>query len=245
MQNRFPVLVACSAAACAALLLWDSSALDLKLALLVGNAHGFPLRDAPLLTTVAHTGAKWLAWLLVLLLSLSVTWPVGALRRLPMNRRVQLAATAFIASGLISALKAFSHTSCPWDLHEFGGVAIHVSHWLSWAQADGGSGRCFPAGHAATGFAFVGGYFAWRHESATIARRWLLAAMVAGLVLGVAQQLRGAHFMSHTLWTGWLCWIVCWLTDPLFARARRRPIQASETEAAAASGKDAATGALT
>ena len=25
-------------------------------------------------------------------------------------------------------------------------------------------------------------------------------------LLGLAQQMRGAHFMSHTLWTAWLCW---------------------------------------
>jgi membrane-associated PAP2 superfamily phosphatase len=243
MHRPAPALATISALACAVLVLWDSSALDLRLALLVGDSRGFPLRDAPLLTDVAHTGAKWLAWVLVLLLSLGVTWPIGPLRRLPMHRRVQLAATAFIASGLISGLKAFSHTSCPWDLHEFGGVATHVSHWLSWFRADGGSGRCFPAGHAATGFSFIGGYFAWRHESPTIARRWLLAAVVAGLALGVAQQLRGAHFMSHTLWTGWLCWMVCWLTDPLFTLGRRRPLPAAEDAPAQCEG--AATRALT
>jgi len=37
------------------------------------------------------------------------------------------------------------------------------------------------------------------------------------MVLGIGQQLRGAHFMSHTLWTGWLCWMTAWLSDPLFA----------------------------
>ncbi len=36
-------------------------------------------------------------------------------------------------------------------------------------------------------------------------RQWLLAVAVVGAVLGGVQQLRGAHFMSHTLWTAWLC----------------------------------------
>jgi membrane-associated PAP2 superfamily phosphatase len=39
--------------------------------------------------------------------------------------------------------------------------------------------------------------------------------MVIGFVLGISQQIRGAHFMSHTLWTAWLCWTVGWLTDAL------------------------------
>jgi membrane-associated PAP2 superfamily phosphatase len=38
-------------------------------------------------------------------------------------------------------------------------------------------------------------------------------AAVFGLSLGIAQQLRGAHFMSHTLWTAWFCLAVGWLLD--------------------------------
>jgi membrane-associated PAP2 superfamily phosphatase len=206
-----------SAAALAALLLWDLSGLDLTLAHAVGGPQGFALRDHWLLTDVLHTGAKALVWLLVMGLCLAVVWPVGPLRQLPLARRVQLAASALLASALISLLKTGSHSSCPWDLHEFGGVARYASHWTGWLQPDGGTGQCFPAGHATSGFAFLGGYFALRHEQPRLARVWLALAMLAGFVLGVAQQLRGAHFMSHTLWTGWLCWMTAWLTDPLFA----------------------------
>ena len=89
-------------------------------------------------------------------------------------------------------------------------MARYASHWAL-GVVDGGGGRCFPAGHASAGFAFVGGYFALRHKAPAAARWWLAAAVLAGLVLGGAQQVRGAHFMSHTLWTGWLCWTVGWL----------------------------------
>jgi membrane-associated PAP2 superfamily phosphatase len=78
---------------------------------------------------------------------------------------------------------------------------------------DGGAGHCFPAGHASSGFAFVGGFFAFRKTDPGIARKWLLAALLAGLVLGIAQQLRGAHFMSHTLWTGFICWTLAFAID--------------------------------
>jgi membrane-associated PAP2 superfamily phosphatase len=39
----------------------------------------------------------------------------------------------------------------------------------------------------------------------------------------VAQQWRGAHFTSHTLWTAWVCWVVAWLVDMAVTRwcARR------------------------
>lgn len=100
-------------------------------------------------------------------------------------------------------------------MHDFGGVARYASHWTGWIYPDGGSGQCFPAGHATTGFAFVGGFFALRHARPRLARVWLWSALTFGMVLGIGQQLRGAHFMSHTLWTGWLCWMTAWLSDPL------------------------------
>lgn len=216
MQLSTSRLAWISALALVAISLWDISGQDLALAHAVGDPHGFAWREHWLLTDVLHTGAKSLAWLLIVALSLAVAWPVGVLQQLPMSRRVQLAASALLASALISLLKVGSHTSCPWDLNDFGGVARYASHWAGWLHADGGTGQCFPAGHAATGFAFLGGYFALRHDSPRLARAWAAGALVVGLVLGLGQQLRGAHFMSHTLWTGWLCWMTAWLSDALF-----------------------------
>jgi membrane-associated PAP2 superfamily phosphatase len=211
-------LPAVTALALLLIVFWDASGLDLPLALAMGGPAGFPLRDHWLLTTLLHSGAKWLAWLLMLALCIGVTAPFGPLRRLPLSRRVQLVATTLLASGFVALMKASSHVSCPWDLAQFGGVARYMSHWAGWTSFDGGGGRCFPAGHATTGFAFLGGWFALRKDLPRLARWWLAAALAAGLVLGLSQQLRGAHFMSHTLWSGWICWVLVWLADPLFAR---------------------------
>lgn len=105
-----------------------------------------------------------------------------------------------------------AHESCPWDLQQFGGVARYLSHW-AWGVSDGGAGGCFPSGHASAGFAFVGGFFAFRHTLPLTARRWLIGALAAGLLLGLAQQVRGAHYMGHTLWTAWFCWAAAALVD--------------------------------
>jgi membrane-associated PAP2 superfamily phosphatase len=199
------------------LVLWDASGMDLPLAFVAGDAQGFPLRDNWWLVQVMHDGVKTLAWLFLMFLCIAVVWPVWPLSELPFARRVQLVATALLAWGTVATMKASSATSCPWDLQLFGGVARYVSHWGGWRTTDGGGGRCFPASHATAGFAFVGGFFALRHQLPRLARAWLWAALATGLVLGLGQQLRGAHFMSHTLWTGWLCWMVAWLTDPVFA----------------------------
>ncbi len=217
-------LVAITAALAVLLLAWDVSGLDLATARWFGDAAGFPLRDNGWLTLVLHDAAKRLAWMGVLLLCVAVWWPAGPLRRLSFHRRLQLALTPLLAVLLVSALKSSSRTSCPWGLADFGGVAHYTLHWGRLFAPDGGSGRCFPAGHAASGFAFVGGYFAFRGTAPALARRWLAVSLLAGAVLGLAQQIRGAHFTSHTLWTAFICWCVAWATDGLCTRCGDRAL---------------------
>jgi len=185
-------------------LAWDASGLDLPLAHLAGGASGFPWRDTWLLATAAHEGGRLLAWLTALVLCIAVWWPFGPLARIGQRERLQLAVSTLVGAVAVSLLKSGSQTSCPWELSDFGGLARYVSHWS--LLTDGGRGHCFPAGHAASGFTFVGGYFAFRSASPRLARRWLAAALAAGILLGLAQQWRGAHFMSHTLWSAVVCW---------------------------------------
>lgn len=207
-----------AAVSLAGLLAWDLAGLDMPLAAAMGGPRGFALRDAWVTSRLLHEGGRIAAWLVGLASCLAVAWPRGPWRRLPFGRRVQLALAPLLAAGVVAVLKAASHTSCPWDLADFGGVARHLSHWQGWLQGDGGAGRCFPAGHAGAGFAFAAGYFAWRADAPRLAWVWLATAVAAGFVLGWAQQLRGAHFMSHTLWTGWLCWMVGGALDAAMAR---------------------------
>lgn len=212
------------------LLAWDAAGYDRALAHAFGSAAGFPWRDHWFLVQVMHEAPRRMAWLLVLVLLASIRYPLGPLRRLHRAERWQLAATTLLALVVVSLLKYTSTTSCPWDLAEFGGMASYASHWALGAL-DGGSGKCFPAGHASAGFAFLGGYFALRHRHARAARLWLACALLAGLALGWAQQVRGAHYLSHTLWTGWLCWTTGWLCDLVARRLRARSPNAFRMDA--------------
>lgn len=197
-------------------LAWDASGLDLPLARLAGSASGFPWRDHWLLAGVLHEGGRRVAWLLALALCLSVWWPVGPLERTSQGERLQLAVSILLGALGVSLLKWGSQTSCPWDLAEFGGLAHYASHWT--LRPDGGAGHCFPAGHAASGFSFVGGYFAFNASYQRLARQWLAAALAAGVVLGLTQQWRGAHFMSHTLWSAAVCWAIACAVRALWPR---------------------------
>lgn len=205
---------------------WELAGGDRWLADMAGSAAGFPWRNHWLLAEMMHGGGRLLAWAVALALCLGVWWPAGPLRRLTLARRLQLAGGVLLSVAVVAWLKAASPAACPWSLTAYGGPAEPVSHWLLWATPVGGRGGCFPAGHASSGFAFVGGWFVFRPASPVLARRWLLAALAAGLLLGLGQQWRGAHFMSHTLWSGWLCWCLAWALDAACRRVSRHTASA-------------------
>lgn len=186
-------------------LLWDAGGLDLALSRRAGGPEGFPWRDHWLLAGVLHDGARLAAFAVAAWLALGIRWPTGPLRALPRSARAQWLASLLVAVLLVNAIKHASRTSCPWDIADFGGAVPYLSHW-AWGAGGGGPGHCFPAGHASAGFGFIGGFFALRGHDPRAARLCLWGSLAAGFLLGGAQQLRGAHFMSHTLWTAWISW---------------------------------------
>lgn len=215
--------VAITAALLFSAIAWDASGLDMAAAQWFGGPGGFPLRDHWLFSGVLHEGGRLVSWGVVTWLCVSVWWPAGCLRRIDAPHRLQLAISSLLAVLLVSGIKSMSTTSCPWDLADFGRTARYISHWQWGAGGDGAGGHCFPAGHASAGFAFVGGYFAFREQSPVFARRWLAAALGAGFVLGIGQQIRGAHFMSHTLWTACVCWCAALAVDSVYRYRQKKP----------------------
>jgi membrane-associated PAP2 superfamily phosphatase len=195
-------------AAGALLLLWELSELDLPAARLFADHTGFAARNSGWASTLLHDGGRSAAWVLLLLLVLALLRGPGPRAVEPWRRERGLWLVVAIASVLaIPAIKHFSTTSCPWDLAEFGGVAFKVSHWR-WGVPDGGGGHCFPSGHAVAAFGFFGQYFLWRPHRMRRAQLWLWAVLAVGSLFGLAQLARGAHFVSHTLWSAALCWLI-------------------------------------
>jgi membrane-associated PAP2 superfamily phosphatase len=202
--RRSDVLVA--ALGGALLLLWDLSRGDLAVTRLFAHADGFHWRDAWLTSVLLHQGGRIAAWGVLLFLVADALRPIVRGPTRAERWRGLLATLACLL--LVPALKQVSATSCPWDLAEFGGTAAYVPHWW-FGVADGGPGRCFPSGHAVGAFAFFSGHFLLREHRPLAARRWLAGVCLAGLLFGGAQLARGAHHVSHTLWSAWLCWLIC------------------------------------
>lgn len=209
----------------------EATGIDLALARLSYDplSRTFPLREHFLTTWVAHDGVKVASALVFAWILVSMWKPIGLLSRLDRARRTYLFIAAAICLVAVATLKRGSALHCPWGLAEFGGAHAYLRLFDA---VPGGwqRGSCFPAGHALSAFAYVGGYFAWRDVDRRIARAWLITVLVVGAWAGVSQQLRGAHFLSHTLWTAWLAWTlsaaVAWLT-----RSRLRAVKRNDPAA--------------
>jgi membrane-associated PAP2 superfamily phosphatase len=106
------------------------------------------------------------------------------------------------ASLMVSLLKSLLGVSCPWEFSRYGGK-LDYSPVLEQLILHNGEG-CFPAGHATAGYAWISLY-GLCYQSRL---RWigLTVPLVLGFTLGLVQQIRGAHFISHDLWALAVCW---------------------------------------
>lgn len=169
--------------------------------------HAFPLRDDDFTQFVLYGGEKFAvvaAGIAVLgAFVLSYLVPHWSHQR---RRLLWLFAGMAGATMLVSIIKHQSPLHCPWDLAEYGGYAPYRGLFDS-LPADITPGRCFPSGHASGGFAIFAFYFSFRHTHPKMARLAAFAGLALGLLMGWTQMMRGAHFLSHAVWSGWMEWV--------------------------------------
>ncbi|MCB1670821.1 MAG: phosphatase PAP2 family protein [Gammaproteobacteria bacterium] len=191
-----------------ALLVVAWSGLDLKLADLIYHLSGdqWSLRFAWLTNGVIHEAGRSVVSLaaLVLLGLWLASFLVPALRSGREGWQFVLIAS-LLAALAINVLKRVTHMDCPWDLLRYGGEEPYFS-LFSRLPPGKDPGVCFPAGHASAGWSWLALYY-WALEYRSRLRKPLLGlVLTVGFVFGFSQQLRGAHFISHDLWTLLICW---------------------------------------
>lgn len=170
-----------------------------------------------------HTGGKYLVLLIGIsaLLVYAGSFVRRTWRRLR-NPALFLCLCIGLSTGLVALGKQFSNRHCPWDYDRYGGTVPYGGLFAE-PPAECGPGRCFPAGHAAGGFALVGLYFVSRRKARALAG--LGAGLLLGSLFGFGQVARGAHFASHNLWTAAICWAVSLGLYGLFFRGKVDPEQ--------------------
>lgn len=209
----------------AATVILDIFRIDLTLADRIYQLQGdnWSLKDNWLLEGIIHKGGRTFVGALVILnlTALVATYTIPAMAKFRRSL-VYLLVAVIVSLVIVSGLKAVTHIDCPWSFQRFGG-----DNQASPVFSDifgSGTGRCFPAGHASGGYAWVALYFVcllywprWRFFG-------LAFALLLGGIFGISQQLRGAHLLSHDIWTLAICWFTpltgyIWLQRPAAMRS--------------------------
>lgn len=179
-----------------------------------------------------HTGGRW-AIRTIAAIALAF-WTATFVRRdwRAFRRPAAFFAIAVLLSwGIVGLLKTVTNVDCPWDLVPFGGRFPYVELFADRPDALRAA-HCFPAAHASSGYALLALYFVFRERHARCAKLGLALGILTGLTFGLAQQARGAHFVSHDVWSAFLVWTV---TLSVYAFAfRGRLWETTEHEAAPA-----------
>ncbi len=115
---------------------------------------------------------------------------------------------------VVGSLKAVSNMPCPKSLDIFNGTYPHTCVWEKYTSKDCHleKQKCWPAGHASGGFALLSLIFLFQDRRNKIAAGG--AAIVIGGSMGSYKMLIGDHFLSHTVIT----MIVAWLLVLLIAK---------------------------
>lgn len=160
-----------------------------------------------------YTGPKLVIVLIGVGMLAAATLPHRWLRHLPEVLRSRHNTTVvFLSLALTPALigwsKAVTNMFCPSEIQRYGGMVKYVRLFETYpvGEKPARQGQCFPAGHASGGFAL----FALAALASN--RRGQLLGVATGLALGSLmgfyQMAKGAHYLSHTLITALVAWVV-------------------------------------
>ncbi len=167
-------------------------------------------QQAPLGRIFFYGGPKALVWVIGLSVLTLASGPARWREKWQLNHRgLWLAVVVLVTVPLLAGIgKKYTNTFCPSEIRRYGGDVAYVKLCEPFPAADRPErqGGCFPAGHASGGFALMGLLFV------RSTRRWRLNTITFGLILGWwmggYQMLKGAHYLSHTVTTMLVAWLV-------------------------------------
>lgn len=180
------------------------------------------LRDSFLTTHVLHSGGKALSTIAWCATGAMALWSTTHANWRPLRRPLFVLLLSVALSTLtVSVLKHTTGMDCPWSAAPYGGPHPYFNLFQGPPPGIKPNG-CFPAGQASAGYAWVALYFFFARVRPAWRYRGLAVGIGAGAILGIAQQLRGAHYLSHDVWTLATCWFVAVAVYRLSGRQESR-----------------------
>lgn len=201
-----------------AMLIFHYSRLDIKVASLYYNPTlQWVYRDNFWLENVLHKGGVWITALILIWIIYQIV--IAYFSKDKKNNQIIYYSLVLISSLLtiliISLLKNHTTFPCPWYVNFFGG-AQSIPDLMKLFSPSLPVGHCFPAGHSSGGYCFLSFYFIYFLLTGKRDQRKLLPALMLGLIFGITQQMRGAHFLSHDLATLAVSIFIPWVTTHIY-----------------------------
>jgi len=116
--------------------------------------------------------------------------------------------SAILVPLTVGALKKYTNMPCPKNTIHYGGIYPDSKVWESYPKEFKVKKklRCWPAGHASGGFALFSLFFLFKKSRNK--KLAILFALGIGWSMGIYKMLIGDHFLSHTVITMILAWLI-------------------------------------
>lgn len=166
-------------------------------------------RDNGLLKLLFYDGIKKLFIIFVLLTAVAL---IFFRKTLVVKTHLQGLIIVFLSSILVplsvGIIKATTNVPCPRNIEHYGGDYPYVTVLSSYPDdfRQDKNIACYPAGHASGGFALMSLFFLFKLRANKVIA--LVSAVSIGWSIGTYKMLIGDHFLSHTVITMILAWLV-------------------------------------
>jgi len=182
-------------------------------------------REDPILNFIFYDGIKRLIIIfnVLVLIALIVGWKKPFLARYRKGLIIVLLSSIFVPV-IVGSFKATTNIPCPKNLEIYGGVYPHTCVWEKYPSTfcNQKKIKCWPAGHASGGFALLSLFYLFRKRRAKIIV--LSGVMVVGWSMGTYKMLIGDHFLSHTVITMIMAWLIISIIVAILGRLERKGV---------------------
>ncbi len=118
--------------------------------------------------------------------------------------------SAIFVPFIASSIKGQTNMPCPKDEIRYGGIYPRTAVWQDYTPEfklhHPHKSKCWPAGHASGGFALLSLIFLFHKRKNKIIAGTV--AMAVGWSMGLYKMVIGDHFLSHTIITMILAWLI-------------------------------------
>ena len=134
---------------------------------------------------------------------------------------------SILVPSIVGFLKDITNTPCPCNIVYFNGTYPDKKVFDSYPDdfIQKSKVKCWPAGHASGGFALMALFFLFKTPKNQ--KRALVLALIIGWSMGIYKMLLGDHFLSHTIITMLMAWLIILIIVKFTQIKQRQEIEKS------------------